>query len=75
MKTEVTFWIAHVDLVEVRWEKGGTKQAEDYTFFYGERNEDHQLGTGSLVHKRILSAVTRVQFVSDRMPYIIIRAR
>jgi hypothetical protein len=64
-----------LDLVEVRWEKGGNKQAEDYTFFYGERNEDHQLGTGSLVHKRILSAVTRVQFVSDRMPYIIIRAR
>jgi hypothetical protein len=25
----------------VRWEKGGTEQA----FFYGEGNEDHQLGT------------------------------
>jgi hypothetical protein len=21
--------------VEVRWEKGGTERAEDYTFFYG----------------------------------------
>jgi hypothetical protein len=31
---------------EVRWEKGGTERAEDYTFFYGEGNGDHQLGTG-----------------------------
>jgi exonuclease III len=31
---------------EVRWEKGGTKRAEDYTFFYGEGNRDHRLRTG-----------------------------
>jgi hypothetical protein len=31
---------------EVRWEKGGTERAEDYTFLYGEGNEDNQLGTG-----------------------------
>jgi hypothetical protein len=40
-----------LDLVgvrEVRWDKGGTEQAEDYTFFYGAGNEDHQLGTGFL---------------------------
>jgi hypothetical protein len=38
-----------LDLVgvrEVRWEKGGTERAEDYTFFYGQGNGDHQLGTG-----------------------------
>jgi exonuclease III len=33
---------------EVRWEKEGTERAEDYMFFYGKRNEDHQLGTGFL---------------------------
>jgi hypothetical protein len=27
------------------------------------------------VHKRIISAVRRAEFVSDRMPYIILRGR
>jgi hypothetical protein len=35
-----------VSVQEVRWEKEGTERAEDYTFFYGAGNEDHQLGTG-----------------------------
>jgi exonuclease III len=41
----------NLDLVgvqEVRWDKGGTERAEDYTFFYGAGNEDHQLGIGFL---------------------------
>jgi hypothetical protein len=47
--------INKLDLVgvkEVCWEKGGTEWAEDCTFFYGEENEDHQLGTGFFVRKR-----------------------
>jgi exonuclease III len=55
-----------VGVEEVRWEKGGTEQAEDYTFFYAQGNGDHQLGTGFFVHKRIVSAVGRVEFISDR---------
>jgi hypothetical protein len=65
-----------VGVQEVRWDKGGTERAKDYTFLYGAVNEDHQLGTGFFfVHKRIISAVRRVEFVSDRMSYIILRGR
>ena len=31
------------------------------------------MGTGFFVHKRIASAVKRVEFVSDRMSYIVLR--
>jgi hypothetical protein len=64
-----------VGVQKVRWEKGGTERAEDYTFSYGQRNGDHQLGTGFFVHKGIISAVRRVEFISDRMSYIILRGR
>jgi hypothetical protein len=49
-----------LDLVEgqeVRWDKCGTEPAGDYTFFYGNGNADHHLGTDFFVHKRIISAV------------------
>jgi exonuclease III len=62
-----------VGVQEVRWEKGGTEWAEGYTFFHGQGNGDHQLGTGLFVHKRIVSVVSRVEFISDRMSYIILR--
>jgi hypothetical protein len=64
-----------VGIREVRWGKGGTERAEDYTFFYGQGNGDHQLGAGFLVHKRIVSAVRRVEFIRDRMPYIKLTGR
>jgi hypothetical protein len=62
-----------VGIQEVRWDKGGTERAEDYTFLYGEENEDYPLGKSFFVHKRIISAVWRVEFFSDRMSYIILR--
>jgi hypothetical protein len=41
---------------EIKWEAGGTEPAGEYTFFYGKRNENHEIGTGFFVHKRISSS-------------------
>jgi hypothetical protein len=64
-----------VGVQKVRWDGGGTEPAGEYPFFYEKRNEDHECGRGFFVQKRIISAVTRVEFASDRMSYIILRGR
>jgi hypothetical protein len=61
--------------VQVRWKGSGTVPAGEYTFFYGNENENQELGTSFFVHKRIISAVKRVEFVNDWMSYIILRGR
>jgi len=53
----------------------GVSLAGDYNFSYGNGNENYQLGTGFFVHHRIVSAVKRVEFVSDRTLYIVLTGR
>jgi hypothetical protein len=60
-----------VDLKVVSWNKG----SRGLYFFYGKGNENHQLETEFLVHQRTVSAVKRVDFVSDRMSNIVLKGR
>jgi hypothetical protein len=64
-----------VGVLEVRWERGGTEPAGEFTFCYRKGNDNHELGIGLFAHKRIILAVNRVEFVRDRMSYIILRDR
>jgi len=61
-----------VGVQEVRRDKGARVRAGDYDFFYGKENENPQLGTGFLY---TVSAVKRVEFVSDRLSSIVLRGR
>jgi hypothetical protein len=60
-----------VGVQEVRWDRGGTERAGEYTFFYRKGNENHESRTGFFVQKKIMLVVQRVESVSDRMSYII----
>jgi hypothetical protein len=64
-----------VGVQEARWNGSGTEPAGEYTVFYGKGNENHKLGTGFSVYMIIISAVKKVEFVSVRMSYIILRGR
>jgi hypothetical protein len=35
-----------VGVLEVKWDRGGTEPAREYTHFYGKGNENQELGTG-----------------------------
>jgi hypothetical protein len=48
----------------------GTEPKDDNTVLSGNGNANNQVGTGFFVHKRIISAVKKIKFISDRMLYV-----
>jgi hypothetical protein len=53
----------------------GHCKSRKLNFFYGNVNEKHQLGTGFFGHNRIISAAKKLEFVSNRMSYIVLIGR
>jgi hypothetical protein len=39
-----------VGVQDVKWHKRGTILAVEYTFFYGKKNENHEIGTSFFVY-------------------------
>ena len=60
-----------VGVQEVRWECSGTLESGNYTLVYGEPST----GDRSFVHRRIRSAVKKVEFISDRVSCITLKGR
>jgi hypothetical protein len=44
-----------LNLVGVRWDRGGTEPVGEYTFLCGKGNENYELGTCFFVHRRIIA--------------------
>ena len=63
-----------VGVQEVRWDKRGTVRAGNCDFCTGKEMKIFNWGQVFL-HRRIVSAVKRVEFVSDRFSYIVLGGR
>jgi len=57
----------------VRWEKGGTVRAEDYYFSMEKEMKIINWEQEFFTHHKIVPPVKRVEFVSDRVSYIVLR--
>jgi hypothetical protein len=64
-----------VGVQDVRWEGSGMEPAGEYAFLMERGMKTMNWVQCLFVHKRIISAFKRVEFVSDRMSYIILRGR
>jgi hypothetical protein len=64
-----------VEAQEGRWGEVDKSATGLLYFFCGYGNVNRHLGTGFFIHKQIMSAVKRLEFISDRMLYIYIYIR
>jgi hypothetical protein len=60
--------------MESRWHRI-SRHACMHAFLYGKGNENREFVQEFFLEKKILFTVKRVEFVSDRMSYIILRVR
>jgi hypothetical protein len=51
---ELAKYKLHLVGVQVRWDKGGTEPADDYTFLHGNGNADNHSGTGFFIRMEII---------------------
>jgi hypothetical protein len=60
---------------EVGYDRVYTESTGKCILFYGKRNENYEIDTGFFVHKKIISAVERIEvevlFINDRIIEII----
>jgi hypothetical protein len=56
-----------VGVQEIIRDKGGGNQHRELKFFNGKGNKNNELRANFLVHKRIVLAVNRPEFIGDKM--------
>jgi hypothetical protein len=64
-----------VAVQEVRWVEVYSQPVVHNTFFHGNGNAIHHLGTGSFIQQRIRLAVKKVELISDRMLYVTLKGQ
>jgi hypothetical protein len=60
-----------VGVQRVGWNKGDTLPVEGCTFFCGNGNKNHQLGSGYFLHKRVILADKKMKFISGKTSYTV----
>jgi hypothetical protein len=60
-----------VGVQEMRWEGGGTEPKEEYTFFYGKENANHELGKSFLYIRELYQQLRGLSLLVIR--YTILR--
>jgi len=64
-----------VGVQEVRWDKKDSVRNGGYNFFLRKRKRNSSVVNRTFLHQRILSAVKRIEAVSDGVSYIVMRGR
>jgi len=59
--------------LEFKWNKDDSQPADGFTYFYVNGNVNHHVQTGYFVNKETTSVVKSVEFVTDKMSFIILR--